>query len=77
MGKDLKSLIKGDEVLLDKVLWVKDLRNNLFSITKAVNDGGMISNEGDALVVKYPDGREIRFDYKVKTKKGFVMAAII
>ena len=42
-----------------------------------MKDGASITNDGEALIIKYPDGRTISFDYKIKTAKGFVMAAII
>ena len=33
LGKDPNSLIKKDEMVLDDALWVKDLKNNLLSVT--------------------------------------------
>ena len=64
-------------MVLDDVLWVKDLKNNLFSMTRATKDGARVTNNGEALVVECADRRRMCFDCKTKTKQGFVMAAII
>ena len=55
LGKDLKSLTKKEKMVLDDVLWVKDLKNNLFSVTRAIKDGARVTNNGEALVVECED----------------------
>ena len=62
---------------LDDALWVKDLKIILFSITRAMKDRASVTNNGELLLVEYPNGRNVCFDCKIKTKQGFVMAAII
>ena len=76
VGKEQKQLNKGEKITLDHVLYVPNLRHNLFSITKAMKDGGKISNDGD-IIQLVKDNMKIRFDYKLRTKNGHVMAAII
>ena len=36
-----------------------------------------MTNDGEALVVEYADGRKMCFDCKMKTKQGFALGAII
>ena len=48
---------------LEDVLWIPDLRNNLFSITKEITKGAKLVNKEKTLVLKYPDGEEVLFDY--------------
>ena len=45
-------------------------------MTRATKDGAQITNEGDILILKWKD-RTMCFDYKVNTKNGHIMAAII
>ena len=60
------------------VLFIPELRLNLFSITKEMKEAGAkLTNEGDRLILTYPDGRRIVFDHKMKTMNGFVMTMII
>ena len=40
--KDLKSLTKREKLVLDNVLWAKDLNNDLFSVTKTMKDQKII-----------------------------------
>ncbi len=71
-----KKDVIGDKFTLNDVMYVPTLRHNLFSITKGIANGGTLSNEGDVLTLKFKD-YTIRFDYKIKTKSGHIMAAII
>jgi hypothetical protein len=71
-----KKDVIGDKFTLNDVMYIPILRHNLFSITKGIANGGTLSNEGDVLTLKFKN-YTIRFDYKIKTKSGHIMAAII
>ena len=49
---------RGTMLNLEDVLWIPDLRNNLFSITKEITRGAKLVNKETTLVLKYPDGEE-------------------
>ena len=66
----------GDKITMNDVLYVPTLRHNLYSITKGIANGGILSNDSDVLTLKFKD-YSIRFDYKIKTKSGHVMAAVL
>ena len=61
---------------MNNALHVPTLKHNLYSITKGIADGGQLTNDGDILMLKFKVYM-IRFDYKIKTKTGHIMAAII
>ena len=61
---------------LKDCIYIPELTHNLFSLTKAMSEGGLIVNDGDILVLKVKD-KETRFDFKIKTKHGYVMATIV
>ena len=50
--------------------------NNMYSINQAVKEGATLSTEGEVYVLTFPDQTELRFDYKVNTRRGHVMCAI-
>ena len=63
---------------LEDVLYVPELRSNLFSITKEIKTkGARISNDDDVLILHYPDGKTISFDHIISTSKGFISATRI
>ena len=63
---------------LHDVLYVPELRTNLFSIMKEIKtSGAKISNDDDILILKYPDGTSIYFDHILSTAKGFIPSARI
>jgi hypothetical protein len=66
----------GDKMVMTDVLYVPTLTHNLYSITKGTSEGGILSNDGDVITLKFKD-HTIRFDYKIRTKSGHVMAAVI
>ena len=76
VGNIQKQPVKGQMVKLENVLLVPGLRNNLFSITKAMSEGAKIRNHGDILVIDWGD-KELKFDFKMKTQNGFLMAEIL
>ena len=63
---------------LQDVLYIPELRTNLFSIKKEIKTkGATISNYDDMLILTYPDGSCIHFDHIISTAKGFIPAARI
>ena len=40
---------------MNNTLYVPDLKNNLYSITRATSEGASLSNENDVLVFKWSD----------------------
>lgn len=71
-----KKVSIGDVINMSNVLFVSTVKHNLYSITKGITDGGKLTNEGDVITLKFTE-YTIRFDYKIKTKTGHIMAAII
>ena len=59
-----------------KTLQVPNLKTNLCSLTQAMNNGCTIHGENDVLTVK-KHNKVIKFDRKIKTKNGYVLAGII
>ena len=72
-----KYFSKGNIIVLENVLKVPELRNNLYSVTQAMKKGAILSNEGEVLILTFPEGNELRFDYKLPTSQGYVMGALI
>ena len=68
--------IKKIYIHLKDTLYVPGLEHNLFSLTKALSKGGKVTNEGDIMIVEC-NGLKLRFDQKLGTSKGHVMATII
>ena len=68
---------KGSRVVLKDVMCIPNLTDNLFSITKEMTKGAKVTNEGEVLVLTYPDGRAIEFDYKLMTHKGHLPSAVM
>ena len=48
----------------------------MFSVNQAISEGAKIRNEGKVYILSYA-GQEICFDYEMRTRKGYVMCAII
>ena len=65
-----------NNIHLEDTLYVPGLEHNLFSLTKALSKGGKVTNEGDIMIVEC-NGLKLRFDQKLGTSKGHVMATII
>ncbi len=57
------------DVMLPDYKCVPELQMNLFSITKACDDGWKLSNDGVKLILT-KDGHTIKFDRVIKTDKG-------
>lgn len=57
-------------------MYAPKLRYNLYSITKWILEGGILSNEGNIIVLSFED-YEIKFDYPIKTKNEYVIPAVI
>ena len=72
-----KHIKYADQVTMNEVLYVPELKNNLFSITRELSNGAKIKSSGEVVRLIYPNGRELVFDYKMKTKKGYVAAVLI
>jgi len=78
LGKDNKQLVKGPRWDLKEVqCHGKKLMHNLYSLTQVTEEGGRLFTEGNVIIAEHADKTQIRFDYKIKTKKGHVMAAIV
>ena len=58
-------------------MYVAGLKNNLYSITQAIDEGAKVSNEKDILILTFPNEEEIRFDYKMPSQNGYLMGAVI
>ena len=69
-------LEEGPIIEMNQVLYIPSLHHNLYSITQAISEGGKLYNEGSILHIKFND-KIVKFDYKIKTKNGYIMAAII
>ena len=75
IGKQKLLVIQKDgrtvQIVLHDVMFVPDLRINLFSITKALSQKWKLSNKGlDIVLSKYHT--RIQFDHHIKTQSGFV-----
>ena len=70
IGQVHKQLVKGEMVEMQDVMYVPDLRTNLFSITRAMSEGAKVTNDGDIIVVDWGH-KQLRFDFKMKTQNGF------
>lgn len=75
-AEEQKQLVRENPITLSDVLHVPSLRWNLYSITKGITGGGTLSNEKNIIISKSPNNT-LRFDYKLGTKNGHVMAAVI
>ena len=74
---DKKNFKKGDKVTMKNVMYVAGLKNNLYSITQAIDEGAKVSNEKDILILTFPNEEEMRFDYKMPSQNGYLMGAVI
>ena len=52
-------LIKGQKIQLKDTVYVPDIRQNLFSITREISLGAELINQSRKMILKYPDKREI------------------
>jgi hypothetical protein len=74
--KEGKQLLRGELLDLKNVMYVPDLRHNLYSLTQGISDGGVLSNEDDVLILTF-ENYKLKFDHKIKAKNGYVMGAIV
>ena len=68
---------KNHPITLKDVIYVPDIQTNLFSITKAMEQGGKIISEGKDCLTIILGTQKIRFDHKLKTRLGFMLGAFI
>ena len=61
---------------LENTVLIPDLDINLFSITKEILNGALLRNKENVLILNYPDRKQIRFDYIIKTKKNYLVYTI-
>ena len=74
--KNRKEFEIRDKHDLENIVLIPDFEINLFSITKKILNGVLLRNERNVLTLNYPDGRQIRFNYIIKTKKRYSVCTI-
>ena len=74
---DRNVLERGEVVELKNVLYIPTLKNSLFSLTRAIRDGGKLCNEGEKIVVDFGNEKRWVFDYLMYTGYRYITGMIM
>ena len=54
-GKVKKQFTQGDQIKLKDVIYVPNLRHNMYSLNQAIREGAEIYNKDEIYILKFPD----------------------